>query len=97
MENLPSPPQQLPARRPQSQTVSLSCTQRALQTWPQGWTAGARLASGPDAHLVWARGGAEQVQELRLLEWGGALEKPGSQPLAAEGASEVGPRPPASW
>lgn len=56
MENLPSPPRQLPAClparqrnrspgcRPPCQTASLSHTQQAPQTWPQGGTAGARLA-----------------------------------------------------
>lgn len=99
MENLPSPPQQLPAClhawpgssfpsacRPQSQTVPLSRTQQALQTWPRGWTAGARPAkpTSCSSGVGKGRGREEGSQELRLIELEGALE-----PLPGERATQT--------
>lgn len=72
MENLPSPPRSCPpasspgrgaappARRLQSQTVSL--TQRALQTWPRGGTAGARLAKSTSCSSGVGKGGGGKVR-----------------------------------
>lgn len=75
MENLPSPPQQLPACLharpgssfpsaclPRSQTVSLSRTRRALQTWPPGMDSWCQ-AGQTDQLLIWCGQGEGAGEE----------------------------------
>lgn len=92
MENLPSPPQQLPAclhawprssspRLPPAEPNGLSHTHSGLcRLGPGEGQLVPGWPNGPAAHLVWARGGAERKegQDLRLMELEGALENPGA-------------------
>ena len=108
MENLPSPPQQLPAClhaqqrncspgcRPPCQTASLTHTQRVLQTWPQGGTAGARLAKATSCSsgVGKGRGREEGSSGAQADGAGSALEDPRALPCSRRNRPErVGAAP----
>lgn len=103
MENLPSPPRQLPAclhARPRNSSprpaacrakLSLShATQRALQTWPRGGTAGARLAKATScsSSVGKGRGREGEVQELENLGAPGWRERNRPERVGAAPATQ---------